>query len=100
MGQISINGTTQNPQKSFHFDPPGAELEAPGQARRREPDFAELHDSFEIQYQQFLTDTSHEIAKSAQRLLELNSIIYGDSRSGGIPHRHHIRAALAYRQGA
>lgn len=45
----------------------------------KEPDFFELHAQFEIQYQQFITDTSDEITKRAQRLEELEAIVYGTS---------------------
>jgi hypothetical protein len=44
-------------------------------AREREPDFAELHASFEIEYEEFLADIGIEIAICAQRLSELESII-------------------------
>jgi len=43
-----------------------------------EPDFAELHTLFQIDYEQFLKDTSNEIEKRTQRLLELKSILYED----------------------
>ena len=77
MAQIITNTTIENLQSKFHFDNQTADLEdredvkdikETGSAVAREPDFAELHASFEIQYEQFLTDTSHEISKCAQRL--------------------------------
>ncbi len=46
-----------------------------------EQDFVQLHMLFKIQYEQFLTDTSDEIAKRTQRLSELKSIVYGNSSS-------------------
>ena len=51
-------------------------------ANTRELDFFELHALFETEYQQFLTDTSDEIAKRAQKLSELKSFIYKNSPSG------------------
>lgn len=50
-----------------------------GASNSKEPDFFELHAQFEIQYQQFITDTSDEITKRAQRLEELEAIVYGTS---------------------
>ena len=47
----------------------------------REPDFAELHATYEIEYEQFLADIDVEIAKRAQRLSRLESIVYGNSPS-------------------
>ena len=84
MAQIILNTTAENLQTKHHFKNKNADLGAAkktkefGPAIGREPDFAELHALFEIQYKQFLTDTSDEIAKRAQRLLELESIVYGN----------------------
>jgi len=106
MRRINIDGTTKNLQIKYHFNDRRADLDDPcgvdmaGPARIAEPDFAELHNSFEIQYEQFLTDTNDEIAKSAQKLLELNSLVHGDSPSAGIPRQRHFRVALPFSQGA
>jgi hypothetical protein len=79
MRRIIANTTVENLPTKFHFSSRGAGIQEAGSAMANEPDFAELYNSFEIQYEQFLTDTNDEIAKSAQRLLELKSIVYGDS---------------------
>ncbi len=81
MARIITNTTAGNLQtKSRSTDGVNAkDAKAFGPALVREPDFAELHALFEIQYKQFLSDTSDEIAKRAQRLLELESIVYGKS---------------------
>ena len=85
--RILTNTTSDNLQTKFHLNNQGAGL---GNARDiknvnevrvasvREPNFAELYALFEIQYEQFLTDTSNEITKCAQRLSELKSIVYGN----------------------
>jgi hypothetical protein len=52
-------------------------------ANTRELDFFELHALFETEYQEFLTDTSDEIAKRARRLSELESFVFGNSQSTG-----------------
>ena len=84
MAQIITNITIENLQSKFHFDNQTADIEdvkETGSAIAREPGFAELHALYEIQYEQFLTETSHEISKCAQRLLELESIVYGNPSS-------------------
>jgi hypothetical protein len=87
MAQINTKTTAENLHISFQFNEQGTDLDQvkdikvmqeAGPAIVREPDFAELHALFEIQYEQFLMDTSNEIAKHAQRLLGLESIVYGD----------------------
>ncbi len=89
MSRILTNTTSENLQTKFHLNQ-GADLvnakdiknvKEAGPASAREPDFAELHSLFQIQYEQFLTDTSDEIAKRAQRLSELESIVYGNPSS-------------------
>ena len=52
-----------------------------GTASTREPDFAELHATYEIEYEQFLADIDVEITKRTQRLSKLESIVYGISLS-------------------
>jgi hypothetical protein len=102
MEQIITSRTTENPRTKFHFNTRDADLEDVKEARPaivREPDFAELHDSFEIQYEQFLADTSDEIAISNQRLLELKSIVYGDRPSAGITYQHDRKLVLLFGQG-
>ncbi len=90
MARILTNTTSENLQTKFHLNYQGADLvnakdiknvKEAGSASAREPDFAELHSLFQIQYEQFLTDTSDEIAKRAQRLSELESIVYGNPSS-------------------
>ena len=87
MAKITPNTTAEHLQIKSHFKNKNAD---PGEVKKvkdfgpaigREPDFAELHALFEIQYKQFITDTSDEIAKRAQRLLELESIVYGNPLS-------------------
>jgi hypothetical protein len=47
----------------------------------RELDCVKLQALFDIEYQQFMTDTSYEIAKSTQRLSELKAFVYGKPSS-------------------
>ena len=106
MRRINIDGTAENLQLKYDFDNRSTGLDGPqnedaaGPAQTGEPDFAELHNSFEIQYEQFLTDTNDEIVRSAQMLLELNSLVSGASASTGIPGRRHLRFALPVTQEA
>jgi len=83
--------TFENLQTKLHLNTQTAEIvdakdienvDEAGSAGGREPDFAELHASFEIEYEQFLADIGVEIAERAQRLLELESIVYGNAPSG------------------
>ena len=82
--------TSENAQTKSHPNTETAEIgdasvienvDEADSARDREPDFAELHASFEIEYEEFLADIGIEIAICAQRLSELESII-GKSPSG------------------
>jgi reverse gyrase len=100
MERIITNITIENLQSKFHFDNQTADLEdvkETGSAIAREPDFAELHALYEIQYEQFLTDTSHEISKCAQRLSELESIVYGNPSSERVAYRHDFKSVLPFR---
>ncbi len=106
MAQIITNITIENLQSKFHFDNQTAYLEdvkdfkaikENGSAIAREPDFAELHALYEIQYEQFLTDTSHEISKCEQRLLELESIVYGNPSSERVAYQHKFKSVLPFR---
>ena len=100
MAQIITNITIENLQSKFHFDNQTADLEdvkETGSAIARELDFAELHALYEIQYEQFLTDTSHEISKCEQRLLELESIVYGNPSSERVAYQHKFKSVLPFR---
>ena len=103
MARIITDITKENLQSKFHFDNQTADLEdikdvkETGSAIARESDFAELHALYEIQYEQFLTDTSHEISKCAQRLLELESIVYGNPSSERVAYRHESKSVLPFR---
>jgi hypothetical protein len=79
MARIINNTTVENLKIKSPFNKQN--VKEFGLVTNKEPDFAELHALFEIQYKQFLTDTSDEIAKRAQRLLELESIVHGDPLS-------------------
>jgi hypothetical protein len=90
MTLTSGNTVSDNLRTKFHLNDPDT---SPGNAREvkkvneagpasvREPNFAELHALFKIQYEQFLTDTSDEIAIRTRRLSELKSIVYGNPPS-------------------
>ena len=93
-----INLTTkENLHSKFYFANQTADIEdiediedikdvkEVGPAIAREPDFVQLHALYEIEYEQFLMDTNHEIAKYTQRLLELESIVYGSPSSERVP---------------
>ena len=82
MGRIITNMATKNVDTKPLLIMEGEDdLEADGDVAA-EPDFAELHALFEIQYEQLLTDTSDEIAKRSQKLLEFPSLVPRDSSSG------------------
>jgi hypothetical protein len=81
------NITSDTLHTKFHLNDPDSSLgnvkdvkkvNEAGPASVREPNFAELHALFKIQYEQFLTDTSDEIAIRTRRLSELKSIVYGN----------------------
>lgn len=91
MSRIITNRTKENLQSKFYFDNQTADLEdvkETGPAIARELDFAELHALYEIEYKQFLTDASHEISKCAQRLLELESFVYGNPSYERVSYQH------------
>jgi len=103
MAQIITNTTIENLQSKFHFDNQTTDLEdvkETGSAIAGEPGFAELHALYEIQYEQFLTDTSHEISKRAQRLSELKSIVYGNPSTERATSQHEFKSVLPFRKGA
>jgi hypothetical protein len=106
MARIITNITIENLQSKFYFDNQTADLEdvkdlkdvkETGPAMASELDFAELHALYEIEYKQFLTDTSHEISKCAQRLLELESIVFGNPSSERVAYRHEFKSGLPFR---
>jgi len=87
MTLIPRNTTSVSLHTKFHLNDPDASLGNAKDVKRvndagptsvREPNFAELHALFIIQYEQFLTDTSDEIATRTRRLSELKSIVYGN----------------------
>jgi hypothetical protein len=104
MAQFITNTTIENLQSKFQSDNQTTDLEdikdvkETGSAIAREPDFAELHALYEIQYEQFLTDTSHDISKYAQRLLELESIVSGNLPSKRVAYQHEFKSVLSFRQ--
>lgn len=82
--------TSENLRTKYHLNTQTADnrgakvienVDETGTASVKEPDFAELHATYEIEYEQFLADIGVEIAKRAQRLSELESIVYGNSTS-------------------
>jgi hypothetical protein len=90
MAQIIRKTTAEGPDKQNHFNNqsgrPGEvqdikNFNSGAPASLREPDFAELHALFESHYEQFLTDTSDEISKCHKRLMQLESIVYGNAGS-------------------
>jgi len=58
-----------------------ANVNEAGSANVREPSFADLHALYEIEYEKFIIDTRVEIKKRAQKLLELESIVFGNLSS-------------------
>jgi hypothetical protein len=103
MERIITDTTKENLQSKFHFDNKTADLEdindvkETGSAITREPDVVELHALYENEYEQFLTDTSHEISKCTQRLLELESIVYGNPSSERVAYQPEFKSRLPFR---
>jgi hypothetical protein len=103
MARIITDLTIENLQSKFHFDNQTPDIEdvkdvkESGSVITREPDVAELHALYEIEYEQFLTDTSHEISKCAQKLLELESIVFGNPSSKRVAYRHEFKSGLPFR---
>ena len=90
MSQIMSNLTVKDFQKKISFNNRDTgfgdvkdieNIKGLKPADMQELDFFELHALFETEYQQFLTDTSDEIAKRTQKLSELKSFIYKNSPS-------------------
>jgi len=90
MSQTMSNLTFKDFQKKTHFNNRDTgfgdvkdieNIKGLKPADTQELDFFELHALFETEYQQFLTDTSDEIAKRTQKLSELKSFIYKNSPS-------------------
>jgi hypothetical protein len=87
MARIVTNTTSKNLPTKSYLNNQGADLGNAGDIKNvndvsragvREPDFAELHALFEIDYEQFIKDTSDEIEKRTQRIMELKLILYGN----------------------
>ncbi len=102
MARIIRDLNIENLQSKSHFDTQTPDIEdKDGKESRsaiaKEPDVVELHALYEVEYEQFLTDTSHEISKCAQRLLELESIVFGNPSSGRVAYRHEFKSRLPFR---
>jgi hypothetical protein len=87
MAKIIPPVTVESLQSKSYMDHPNTDPEdvkalkdlvETGTVTAKEPDFAELHALFEMEYEQFITDTNHEILKCTQKLSELKAL-YGDS---------------------
>ncbi len=78
MGRIITNTATENPETKFQVNTRDKDKQT-DTASVAELDFADLHILFEKQYEQLLNDTSDEMAKRTQRVLELSSIVYQNS---------------------
>ena len=74
-----ITNTAGNTRTKFYLNGQSVDftkvIEA-GSVNVKEPDFADLHALYEIEYEKFITDTSVEIKKRTQKLLELESIVF------------------------